>query len=1016
MKMNKKNKKNTIPDEELQLLLNTNKEQGLTNEEVIARRQKFGPNLLVKQKKEPFIVAFIKTLIFEMMSLLLLVTGLIGLALAIYENIVGTGTYIISYIEAIVLLSIDIINGLFGTIQERKSNNAIDELEKMTSPMSKVLREGKIIQIPSSEVVIGDVIIVEAGDSVSADAILFFDSHLKVSEAILTGESEVVLKDANFESKNDSPIGDQKNKIFSGTSILNGKGYGIVCGIGNNTEIGKIADLLNNSESMLSPLQYKLQKLGKILGIFGIILTILTFVFSLLVIENVITNPDVVGAVQSSLLLAISLAAIAIPEGLTAIVTIVLSIGVKKMTSKHALIKKLPSVETLGSTSVICSDKTGTLTMNKMAITKLWTINDDDQYDIKLNESKKEMLIKASLCTDAVVDENPDIKNRKTPIGDPTEIAILELAIKNDISILNLKNNLKRIGEIPFDSNRKLMSTINEINNKKMLIVKGAPDVVFKRCKKFNSTEAQKIYNEWSDRAIRVLAIAQKEIKSNVPDDINSEDYEFDLDFIGLIGMIDPPREEVKISIKECISAGIKPVMITGDHLNTAKAIAKELGIITNEEKQLAITGVELDKLSDEEFFANIEKYSVYARVNPENKIRIVQAWQSKNQVVAMTGDGVNDAPALKAADIGCAMGITGTDVSKQAADMILMDDNFSTIVESVKLGRNIYENIRRITLFLLSSNVTGIFSIVFGMVIFYLIFEIGGWGKIRPEQLTINGVPESISNEFANYLNSNIRFQTTITTILILIHHLIIETFPGVALGAQLTTTDLMNQRPISKYESIFARGLTKKILLYGLLHGVFTVIAFIIGYQIALSTNAPLLRFYYGIIATFLTLSIGGVLKSIVMCSSSFIFKQKFNESKWIYLSSSISILLILIIILIPQLTWVCVEKHDIYSSDIINFLNENNIDSSQNQELENTLFKAYKNLSGNIEDYNYANWAVYLVGIGFGILTLLTLELLKYIENSTSKEKRNKIVDFELIQKPEPFSFKKIFSFKN
>lgn len=1000
MKKKSKTKNSSISQEEIHSYLNTNKEKGLTEEEVLIRREKFGSNILKKPKKELFIVAFIKTLVFEMMSLLLLVTGLIGLALAIYENIKGSDTYVISYIEAGVLLLIDFINGLFGTIQERKSSNAVEELEKMSAPISKVLRNGKIIQIPSADIVIGDIIIVEAGDTVSADAILFFDSHLKISEAILTGESEAVLKDSDFKSNDNLPLGEQKNKIFSGTNVLNGKGYGIVTSIGHYSEIGKIANLLNDSESLLSPLQLKLQKLGNWLGIFGIVLTLITFLFSLFVIENIITNPNLVRAIQSSLSLAISLAAIAIPEGLAAIITIVLSISVKKMTKNHALVKKLPSIETLGSTSVICSDKTGTLTMNKMTITKIWTLEDQSD-NLILSPSKENMLIKASLCTDAVVDENEKVKNRKIAIGDPTEIAILEFALKNKISILNIKSQFKRIGEIPFDSDRKLMSSINVIDGKKILIVKGAPEIIFSKCKNFDQKEVKKVYDQWSNEAVRVLAIAQKEIKNDVPDDIHPEDYEFDLNFVGLIGMIDPPRDEVKLSIKECIAAGIKPVMITGDHLNTAKAIAKELGIITNEKTQLVITGVELDEMSDEEFYANIEKYSVYARVSPGNKIRIVKAWQSKNQVVAMTGDGVNDAPALKAADIGCAMGITGTDVAKQASDMILMDDNFSTIVDAIKLGRNIYENIRRITSFLLSSNVTGIFSIVFGLIIFYFVFELGGWGKISTNEImNLNlGISENLASDFANKLNERIKFQTTITTILILIHHLGIETFPGIALGNQLTTTNLMNQRPISKYESIFARGLIRQVLIYGLLHGIITIISFICGVQIALSSGVPLLRFYYGIIATFLTLSIGGVLKSIVMSSSLPIWKQKFNECKWVYLSSLISLLIIVLVISIPQITSICAEMPELnaefYNKEIVGSDKEN-------------LEKIIRTLSGNITSKDYVDWRIYLIGIGLGIFTFICLEILKYIENLFKKNNMEKIVDFKLIEKPKPMNF--------
>ncbi len=994
-----------ISEEELQSYLNTNKETGLTEQEVLVRREKFGKNVLVKGKRQSFFISFIKAIFLEPMSLLLFVTGMIGLGLAIYENIEKTDTYILAYIEAAVLLSIDVINALFGTIQERRSSNAIDELEKMSSPTTKVLREGKIKQIPSSEVVIGDIIIVEAGDAVSADAILFLDSHLKISEAVLTGESEEVLKDADYKPAPDAPLGDQRNKIFSGTNVLNGKGYAIVCAIGNNTEIGKIADLLNNSEQLLSPLQLKLQKLGKTLGIFGIILTIITFIFTLLIVNDVIHASDKVQSIQESLLLTISLAAISLPEGLAAIVTIVLSVGVKRMTKSHALIKKLPSVETLGSTSVICSDKTGTLTMNKMTVVKTWIngTNNEAVDDIKSNETKRDMIIKASLCSDAVIDENQNESQRKAAIGDSTEVAILELAFKNGISILNINNQYRRIAEIPFDSDRKLMSTINIIDGKQMLIVKGAPDVVFSRCKNFNPEQARVINNAWSDKAIRVLAIAQKEIKGEVGDDLQPADYEFDLQFIGLIGMIDPPREEVKLSIQECISAGIKPVMITGDHLNTAKAIAKDLGIITDEERQLAITGSDLDKMSDEEFYKNIEKYSVYARVSPENKIRIVQAWQSKDQVVAMTGDGVNDAPALKAADIGCAMGITGTDVSKQASDMILMDDNFSTIVQAVRLGRNIYENIRRITKYLLSSNVTGIFAIIFGMIVFYLIFEVGGWGKVTSGQImNVNtGISLEVAQRLANKLNDNVRFTTTITTILILVHHMVIETFPGVALGAQLTESNLMNRRPISKYESIFARGLISQTIIYGLTHGILTVVAFVIGAQVAISIGAPLLKFYYGVIATFLTLAVGGILKSISMSSTSYVWQQKWRDCKWIYITSLVSFVLVLIM-LIPQITAVAAERPEvIFKNYTIEGLDENAFNS------------IIKSLSGNTSFNDWAHWSIYITGFGLGISTFIIFEMLKYCESNFSKyskESKTKILDFKLIEKPKPFSWKR------
>ena len=1004
---NKENERIQLTQEELDSYLQTDHKTGLSSEEALRRQEKFGLNILKKQKRENFLLTFIKTILFEPMSLLLFVTGMIGLALAIVEVIqskdTGSQHYILSFVQTAVLLSIVIINAFFGTVQERKSSNAIEELEKISTPTSKVLRDGKIIQIDSKEITIGDILIIEAGDTINADAKLFFDSHLKVSEAILTGESAEILKDSNFIAQENSPLGDQKNKIFTGTHVLNGKGYGIVYAISNDTEMGKVADLLNDREAVVSPLQLKLQKLGKVLGLVGMAITLLTFIFSLLVIENIISGEiPIVKAIQSSLLLAISLAAASIPEGLAAITTIVLSLGVKKMTTRRALVKKLPSVETLGSTAVICSDKTGTLTMNKMTVVKMLAANHLEKEtnieltkESNLSDLEKDLLIKASLCTDSVIDENPDISQRKVAIGDPTEIAILDLTLKNGLSILNLKNQHQRIREIPFDSQRKLMSSINEINGKKILIVKGAPDVIFAKCNNINKDVVAKINNKWSDDAIRVLAVAQKEINHDLPEDLVPEDYEFDLEFLGLIGMIDPPREEVKVSIQECINSGIKPIMITGDHLNTAVAIARQLGIVKNEHDQ-AITGLELDQMSDQDLIDKIENYAVYARVSPENKIRIVKAWQAKDQVVAMTGDGVNDAPALKAADIGCAMGITGTDVAKQASDMILMDDNFSTIVESVKLGRNIYEGIRRITKVLLSSNLTGIFSIVIGMFIFYIAFQTFGWGSITTKEIeaSLGQITNIKAEELAYKLNQDVKFTTTITTIQILINHMIFETFPGIALGSQMSISDFMKRRPRSKYESIFADKLIWQIIVTGILHGILTITAYTIGVQIAISQNAPLLRFYYGSVAAFIVMTIGGILKSISMCSAEVVWKIKWNESKWIYLTALVSFTLTAIVIFIPKLTAITAEfPNDLNFKDYQAF----GITQGEFQQL-------IRNLSGNKLETDFVDWKIYLISASFGVLTFIGLEVYKLIDLKWFKTKKAKpITEFELIPRP-------------
>ncbi|MGL4183756.1 MAG: cation-translocating P-type ATPase [Metamycoplasmataceae bacterium] len=988
------NDKNNNSDEspsEKEEYLKTKIDQGLSSEEVEQRQKLFGLNSIKKDKQVSFFILFLRQLT-ELMSLLLLVAGILSLALSIYQQTRGEDV-VLQYTQTAILLSIVFINSLFGSIQEIKSNNAIEELEKMTSSNAKVIRNGIITLINSNEITIGDILIVEAGDTIQADAMLLEVNNLQVIESILTGESNAI--DKNLEkTEGDIPLGDQKNKIFSGTNVINGRGVAIVVSIGNNTEIGKVAKLISDDKNKTkTPLQYKLHNLSKYLGIVGIIITILTFFFSLFIIENVVNEGF--KAVQPSLILAISLAAAAIPEGLNAVVNIILSIGVKKMSRKNAIIKKLPAVETLGSTSVICSDKTGTLTMNKMTITNLWAFKNnyvEKQNLIKLSKEQIELLKYAVLCTDASIDEN---NLEETPVGDPTELCILELALKNKFSPITWDKEFPRITTIPFDSNRKLMTSINQIDDEFYVIVKGAPDVIFSKCKNIDDdTEIKKINNSWSNKAIRVLGVGIKKINKNNLNinNLDINEIENDLDFIGLIGMIDPPREEVKLSIKECISAGIKPVMITGDHLNTAVAIAIELGIITNPEIQKSITGTELNLLSDEYLKEHINDYSVYARVSPEDKLRIVKAWQANNQVVAMTGDGVNDAPALKAADIGCAMGITGTDVSKGAADMILTDDNFSTIIESVKSGRSIYESIRNIVKFLLSSNIAGIISIVLGMIIFYFVFEIGNWGYLN--ESTFNGV--NITIDQANAINSNIKFQTTLTTIQILINNIVIETLPGVALGIQENTSSLMNRRPRSKYESIFADKLIIKIFVTGIINGLLTILAFTLGVFVAIETGVPMLRFFYGNIAAFISLTIGGILKSISMSSKISIFKTKWGENKWVYLACFVSFAIILISTLIPPVASLFGER-PVISEELI---------KNTNLSIEQLNKIIFNNSTVN----DMLNWELFLIGFSFGLIPLIILEIEKYFKNNYGSHKIiSNITTFEIIPKPLTFQEK-------
>ncbi|MGL4617067.1 MAG: cation-translocating P-type ATPase [Mycoplasmoidaceae bacterium] len=983
------NQKETTPSDKNNYL-NTNIKVGLSTEEVSERQKKFGLNTLKKIKRKNIIYLFFGQLK-EIMSILLLFAGLFALGLTIYQHIEDpSNPDILAYSQSLIILLIVFVNAFFSAIQEYKSNNAIEALQKMSSPKSKVLRDGKMNLISSNELTIGDIITVEAGDMISADCLLIDSSNLKCIEATLTGESMPVDKDHTKKSNASSPIGSKFDHIFSGCNVINGRGTGIVIGIGNLTEIGKVADLLSDTDLLKTPLQHKLHKLGQKLGLFGIFITMISFIFSLLVIENVIEYGF--DSFPPSIILAISLATASIPEGLNTVVNIILAIGVKRMSDQNGLIKKLSSVETLGSTAVICSDKTGTLTMNKMTVIKMWVpkskiedVNNDKAE--KLSKEHLDLLKYATLCTDCVIEESDE---GNVLIGDPTEIAIAEFAIKKGYDDDKWDEDHKRVHDIPFDSDRKMMTSINIINGKQIAIVKGAPDVLFSKCKNIDLKQLKEINNRWSDSAVRVLAVAYKEIKGKLPKEIHSKDIEKDLRFMGLIGMIDPPREEVKHSIQICKSAGIKPVMITGDHLNTAIAIAKNLGIMNNND--LAITGNDLDELSDDDLIKNIQKYSVYARVSPENKIRIVKAWQSLDQVVAMTGDGVNDAPALKAADIGCAMGITGTDVSKGAADMVLTDDNFSTIVSSVRSGRGIYQNIIRIIEFLISSNIASVISILLGMFLFYIIFEDPNvgllWGRIDP------GIFNSfkLTLDMANEINRQIKFQTTLTTIQILITNVVIETLPGIALGTQRTSDELMKFRPRSKYESIFANGLIIKIIILGLINGILTIIAFTLGAFIAINTGAPGLRFYYGTVAAFLTLSLGCVAKSISISSHKLLFIEKFNHIKWVLIACFGSLIIVLISTLVPQVSSLFGERPELVFEGGLAGLSQ----ADQNNIL-NIIFNG-KTANNIVHGY------IYLVGFSLAIIPFIVIELEKLFKMKFHKYKAiEDNSEFKLIPKP-------------
>ena len=665
-----------------------------------------------------------------------------------------------------------------GVVQEGKAEKALDALQNMSAPHARVIRNGVESVINAADLVPGDIIILEAGDFVPADARLLKSTSLKSEESALTGESLPVEKNATTRVKKDAPIGDRTNMVFSGCSITYGTATAVVTATGMNTEMGKIAGLLANEDEGQTPLQRKLSKLGKYLGFVALAACAIVFVVGIL--------NDV--GILDMFMTAVSLAVSAIPEGLPAIVTIVLSIGVQRMVKKNAIIRKLPAVETLGSSSVICSDKTGTLTMNRMTLVEAYVDGEKDIEEVGTENSKKvkKLLTYATLCCDgSVVFE----KNKEKFIGDPTETAIVLAAHKNGLVKEELNKKYPRYAEIPFDSDRKLMSTINEIDGRLYVIVKGAVDVLEDLCVNGDFEKAKEVNLKMSTSALRVLGVAYKEIEE-MPKNITPKNVEHGLTFMGLVGMIDPPRPKAKVAVATCREAGIKPIMITGDHVITASAIAKKLGILLPEDK--AITGAELDAMTDEELDRDLESISVYARVSPENKIRIVKAWQRKGKVVSMTGDGVNDAPALKAADIGCAMGITGTDVAKGSADMILTDDNFSTIVDAVKEGRGIYANIKKVVGFLLGTNIGEVVAVFFAMILWHT---------------------------------------SPFLSMQLLMINLVTDSLPAIALGMEPVEDDVMKQKPKPKDEGLFAHGLGLKIVLQGCMFGILALIAFKLG-----------------------------------------------------------------------------------------------------------------------------------------------------------------------------------------
>ena len=687
------------PKEDVVKSLSTDEHNGLTSNQAAGLQEKYGPNKLKEKKKKTNIERFAEQFK-DVMILILIAAAVVSFIVACVE---GNAK---EFFEPVLILLIVVLNAIMGVLQESKAEKALDALKNMSAPHARVIRDGKEKIIDAASLVPGDIIKLEAGDFIPADARLLTSASLKSEESALTGESVPSEKDAAAQIKENAPLGDRNNMVFSGCGVTYGTGTAVVTATGMDTEMGKIANLLDSESDTQTPLQKKLAQLGKYLGIMALAACAVIFIVG---ISSGIP-------VMEIFMTAVSLAVSAIPEGLPAIVTVVLSIGVQRMVKRNALIRRLPAVETLGSASIICSDKTGTLTQNRMTLVKAYCDGTQGAEDISENCSDeiKNLLRYGTLCCDGSVVFH---ENEEQHIGDPTETAIVLAAHKAGFPKDDLNAKYPRLAEIPFDSDRKLMSTVNNIDGKNIVIVKGAFDMMAERCISGDLEKAKKITEEMSENALRVLAVGIKEIDA-LPENPTSEELENGLTFVGLVGMIDPPRPEAKAAVAVCRKAGIKPVMITGDHVVTASAIARELGILKDGDK--AITGRELDEMTDSELDSQVENISVYARVSPENKIRIVKAWQRKGQVVSMTGDGVNDAPALKAADIGCAMGITGTDVAKGAADMTLTDDNFATIVEAVREGRGIYANIKKVVGFLLGTNIGEVITVFVAMLIWH--------------------------------------------------------------------------------------------------------------------------------------------------------------------------------------------------------------------------------------------------------------------------------------------------------
>ena len=852
--------------------LETSIENGLNKEQVEKAREKYGLNELKAKKKKSLIIKFLEQFK-DFMIIILIIAAIISGAVGIAQ---GEGIT-----DTIIILIVVIVNAIIGVAQENKAEKSLEALQKLSSHEAKVIRNGKLEVVQSKKLVPGDLVVLETGDYVPADIRLVEESNLKVQESSLTGESLPVEKNISTIEEEKVGIGDRENMLFSSSLVTYGRGKGIVVETGMNTEVGKIAGIINETIDSQTPLQEKLDKLGKTLGIAAVVICLVIFIIGIAIGKDAL----------EMFMTAVSLAVAAIPEGLAAVSTIVLAIGVQRMVKKNAIVKKLPAVETLGSATVICSDKTGTLTQNKMTVQKVFyddILQNVENAKVNNNNEELEKLVYISmLCNDTKVASD------NTLTGDPTETALVDMGFELDFRPA-IYEEYPRVEEIPFDSDRKLMTTVHKIENKYIVYTKGGIDELLSRCNSYildgkveNNLEE---YKETIDRnnetmaqeALRVLAMAYKEI-DHIPTKEEMKNIENELIFVGMVGMIDPPREEAKKAVEKCKTAGIKTVMITGDHKITAIAIARKLGILENDEE--AITGAELEEMSQEELEQNVKKYSVYARVSPEHKVRIVKAWQKNGEIVAMTGDGVNDAPALKTADIGCSMGMVGTDVAKEASDVILTDDNFATVVSAVEEGRRIYDNILKAIQYLLSSNVGEI-------IVLFIAILITPW----------------LSSKFGIDVNLIV----PLLPIHILWINLVTDSLPALALAVDPAEEDIMERKPLKSGKGIFTKGMTWRVIYQGVMIGLLTLAAFIIG----LATPEAELPQIEGLTVQEIKVEVGQTMAFTVLALSELVhvfnvrnnkkslFKTKALSNKYLLLAIAVSAALMLVILFVPFL----------------------------------------------------------------------------------------------------------------